>query len=197
MDHSHLNRVMILPPLRLKTLRHGHNIADCPAFGSRHHYATAVNSVVSPKHHLLAYALLAVWAHNPKKYSSVEHQFLWQKHHTASSLMWGFTGLWWFQSHPSRLQNNGDATIGNWTWTNRIQTKWSVGVKSKLKGRSVSQSVFGVFWNYISRFPLSAKPTQLSAAHQPEAERDHFHEQLRNIHPCIFYARSSCSGLQG
>lgn len=63
--------------------------------------------------------------------------------------------------------------------------------------RKVSQSVSGVFWNYISRFPLSAKPTQPSAVRQPEAERDHFHEQLRNIHPCIFYARLSCSGLRG
>lgn len=40
---------------------------------------------------------------------------------------------------PSRsTTNRGDATIGDWTLTKRMQTKWSVGVKSKLKGSSVS-----------------------------------------------------------
>lgn len=28
--------------------------------------------------------------------------------------MWGVTGLWWFQPHPSGLHNNDDvASIGN------------------------------------------------------------------------------------
>lgn len=44
------------------------------------------------------------------------------------------------------------------------------------EGQSVS-----LRWNYISRFPLSAKTTQPSAVHQPEAERDHFGEQLSSV----------------
>lgn len=43
-----------------KTLCQGYNIADCPVFGSRHHYAMAIISEVSPKRHLLAHGLHAV-----------------------------------------------------------------------------------------------------------------------------------------
>lgn len=77
------------------------------------------------------------------------------------------------------------ATTGNWTGTKRIQTKQSVGVKSKkLKGRTVSQS-----WpvSYISRFPLSAKTTSTSPVHQPEAERSFPWTVKKNIHLCISY----------
>lgn len=69
--------------------------------------------------------------------------------------------------------------------------------RSQNQNSKEGQSVFGVFGIKISRFPLSAKTTQPSTVHQPEAERDHFHEQFTNIHPCIIYTRLSCSGLRG
>lgn len=109
-----LKGVTILSALRLKTLCQGYNIADCPVFGSRHHYAMANKTVSFPlkKHHLLADGLLCcVCVCNPNragvktaKYSSGERHFFffffwfWHKHHPALSLMWGFTGLRWFQS---------------------------------------------------------------------------------------------------
>ncbi len=69
-----------------------------------------INSVVSPTPQLL-HIVSSLYEQNIQENTTFYDIFM--KHHTASSLMWGFTGLWWFQSHPSRLHNNEDGFIGN------------------------------------------------------------------------------------
>lgn len=118
----------------------------------------AVNSVDSPERCLCPVSLWAylcpgtsrdIWLFPRRTPLAI---FSWQTHHTVSSLMWGSTGLWWFQSHPSRLQDNDDASIGNSEHNKQDLKQWSVGVKSQnSKERSVS--LWRLFSN-ISRFLL-------------------------------------------
>lgn len=153
----------ILSALRLKTLCQGYNIADCPVFGSRHHYAMANKTVSFPlkKHHLLADGLLCcVCVCNPNragvktaKYSSGERHFFFfflvltqappcsepnVRFHRSAVVPVPVPVDYTTMTMPALVTLNTNKQD-----LNKVISRRS---KSELKGRSVSQSlgVFGI-----------------------------------------------------
>lgn len=94
--------------------------------------------------------------------------------------MWGLTGRWWIQSHPIPVDYTTMMMRALVTLNMNKQDLDKVISRSQNQNSKEGQSV-SLRWNYISRFPLSAKTTQPSAVHQPEAERDHSGEQLSSV----------------
>lgn len=105
---AHTQGATILSALRLKLSAKATTLLIVPLLVSRHHCAMAIKTPWFPLKVSFAYTQspLLRLSLQPKqagvkmaKYSSGERHFFCDTSTTLpTSLMWGFTGLWWFQS---------------------------------------------------------------------------------------------------
>lgn len=153
-----------------KTLCRSYNIVDCHVFGSRSRHG----------HRLCGFPLSVICLHMDSNRAGVKYSFremslfLTEAPHCFKPNMRFCRSVAVPVPSQSTTQRRRRSTLNmNKQDLNKVISR-SQNQNSK-EGQSVSQSV-SLGWNYISRFPLSAKTTQPSAVLQPEAERYHFQE---------------------